>query len=273
MINLKRNVPLCSLYLFLADSTDVNGDAKLLLRFKGQAVRHLLAGKRKVGVDISRSPSGSPPVESLLPSFKKPCHHNIIELTEDHGNSGNSIELIQAEKLSISPFASSAFVLQPGQQVRRRVPAPHAAAQAIANGFAHVNEGFKGPKWSPNQKVHADTGLAPIINPNGVALTCPGSIIWGKLGSHPWWPAQVQQPAAEQKRLKHSEDDLFCVFYGSGDFSWISRKDIKPFSASLPEYTKYAARGKNNKSLSRAIDSAWAALGKPRPDHHGMPHG
>lgn len=47
-------------------------------------------------------------------------------------------------------------------------------------------------------------------------------------------------------------------------------QDVKPFSHTLPDYSKLA--GLRNKGLQRAIDEAWVALGRPRPDVNGKPH-
>ncbi len=60
------------------------------------------------------------------------------------------------------------------------------------------------------------------------------------------------------------------VFYGTADVSWVPRKDVKHFSPALPDYTKHA--GVRNKGLQKAIDEAWVALGRPRPDVNGKPH-
>ncbi len=82
--------------------------------------------------------------------------------------------------------------------------------------------------------------------------------------------AQVQTPQANHLAIRHGANDLFVVFYGTADVSWVPRKDLKHFSPALPDYTKHA--GVRNKGLQRAIDEAWVALGRPRPDVNGKPH-
>lgn len=42
-----------------------------------------------------------------------------------------------------------------------------------------------------------------------------GSVVWVKMQSYPWWPAQVQTPSPEQMRLRHDPaKDIFVVFFG-----------------------------------------------------------
>jgi len=91
-----------------------------------------------------------------------------------------------------------------------------------------------------------------------------GTVVWAKMQSYPWWPAQVQYPTQDQMRLRHSSSDIFIVFYGTADYSWLPISDLKLFRANLPEYSKFAAPKK--KSLQGAIDQAWVSLGQPRPD-------
>ena len=91
-----------------------------------------------------------------------------------------------------------------------------------------------------------------------------GTIVWAKMQSYPWWPAQVQRPSAEQARLRHSSTDIFIVFYGTADYTWLPQSDLRPFRINLPEYGRFA--GSKNKGLQRAIDDAWVSLGQPRPD-------
>ncbi|KAL4539374.1 hypothetical protein Ndes2437B_g02245 [Nannochloris sp. 'desiccata'] len=94
-----------------------------------------------------------------------------------------------------------------------------------------------------------------------------GTVVWAKMQSYPWWPAQVQHPLQDQMRLRHSSTDIFIVFYGTADYSWLPISELKLFRANLPEYSKFAAP--RNKSLQRAIDQAWVSVGQPRPDVMG----
>lgn len=56
---------------------------------------------------------------------------------------------------------------------------------------------------------------------------------------------------------------------GSQDYSWLAATELKAFDADKQEYYKKA--GIKNKALQRAIDEAWAHLGRPRPDLNGVP--
>lgn len=188
-----------------------------------------------------------------------------------------------------SPFA--AHTQQQQQQrgtaiVRKRVPAPHATAKLLAAQRQQQDEYNAPPPPPPilqhsqyhHPKKHAVPGSS---NGQGTTTTNfnatttvhkPGSLVWIKLGSYPWWPGQVQHPTTDQKRLKHNqEEDVFVVFYGSKDYCWVPSMDVKPFSKVLPEYTKFA--GVKNNKLQRAIDDAWVAgMGRIRPDVAGRPY-
>lgn len=98
----------------------------------------------------------------------------------------------------------------------------------------------------------------------------PGQLVWAKMPTFPWWPGQVQSPQLEHLGIKHGASDVFVVFYGTADFNWVPRKDVKPFSHTLPDYSKHSSL--KNKALQRAIDEAWVALGRVRPDVYGRPH-
>jgi hypothetical protein len=192
-----------------------------------------------------------------------------------------------------SPFA--AHTQQQKQQygtaiVRKRVPAPHATAKLLAAQGQQQDEYIAAgaPPHPPpllqhsqyhHLKKHAvpgpsnGNGYTTSHGTNGTATTIhrPGSLVWIKLGSYPWWPGQIQHPTFDQKRLKHNQgEDVFVVFYGSKDYCWVPSNDVKPFSKALPEYTKYA--GVKNNKLQRAIDDAWVAMGRVRPDVAGRPY-
>jgi PWWP domain len=179
----------------------------------------------------------------------------------------------------------------------RKVPAPGATQAALARlaSFKQQSSGSGGgagnlPPASANVSSHHHHHaalLAPPPHPlfstnNGgsgtlstsSAAAAPftasaadfahGTIVWAKMQSYPWWPAQVQHPTPDQMRLRHSSSDIFIVFYGTADYSWLPLSELKLFRTNLPEYSKFAAP--RNKSLQRAIDQAWVSIGQPRPD-------
>ncbi|KAK9810411.1 hypothetical protein WJX72_010286 [[Myrmecia] bisecta] len=101
---------------------------------------------------------------------------------------------------------------------------------------------------------------AVSIRPRQPRQFVPYEIVWAKLASHPWWPAQVQLPTDQHLHLKHRPGDVFVVFYGDCNFAWVPRSGLAPFAAD------YSLRSKaGNKKLQGAVDAAWAALGRPRP--------
>lgn len=96
--------------------------------------------------------------------------------------------------------AGAPSVPKEGSTAPRRVPAPGATQQALARLQALKSSGML-PQAQGDASRHAE-----IVT---------GSVVWAKMPSYPWWPAQVQLPSTlEQERLKHGPDDLFVVFYG-----------------------------------------------------------
>jgi hypothetical protein len=129
------------------------------------------------------------------------------------------------------------------------------------------------PLFQTNGTSGGGGGGGSTVLPSSVPFTATaadytnGTVVWAKMQSYPWWPAQVQEPNQDQMRLRHTSQDIFIVFYGTADYSWLPLSELKLFRANLPEYSKFAAP--RNKSLQRAIDQAWVSVGQPRPDVMG----
>jgi hypothetical protein len=102
------------------------------------------------------------------------------------------------------------------------------AAEAVAAGRAQAQ--------APTQagRAHGGRSLSTQHHPLPIAastsgtmyeqLTAPigpgvdalpvGAVVWAKIASFPWWPAQIQQPNPQQALLRHAAGDRFLVFYG-----------------------------------------------------------
>lgn len=73
---------------------------------------------------------------------------------------------------------------------------------------------------------------------------------------------QIQEAKEPRhKRLKHTKNDYFVVFYGEGSFQWVPPKGVQAFTFEYDKRAKAKTAG-----LQGAVDEAWAALGQPRPD-------
>jgi hypothetical protein len=137
-------------------------------------------------------------------------------------------------------------------------PVNHPALPPPPHPLFNSNRGGGGMTAYPTSASSAPTTAADFSH---------GTVVWAKMQSYPWWPAQVQHPNQDQIRLRHSSSDIFIVFYGTADYSWLPLSDLKLFRSNLPEYSKFAAT--RNKSLQRAIDQAWVSVGSARPDIMG----
>ncbi|CAM8971478.1 unnamed protein product [Rhodiola kirilowii] len=58
-----------------------------------------------------------------------------------------------------------------------------------------------------------------------------GSLVWGKIPSHPWWPGQIFDTADSSKEaLRHyKEGKLLVAYFGDGTFAWNEIMQLKPF--------------------------------------------
>lgn len=79
----------------------------------------------------------------------------------------------------------------------------------------------------------------------------PFELVWAKLPSFPWWPAQIAEPQEHQRKKRHKKDDYFVVFYGENNWAWIERQKLAPYTEN---YAKYSAN--KNKGLQHAIQLA-----------------
>lgn len=112
-----------------------------------------------------------------------------------------------------------------GGQAKRK-PAPGATQAALAHLSSRQNHA--GP--TNGHYHHQSTGgasaarakpRAPSASGRGPAKYPNSTVVWAKLPSFPWWPGQIQQPTADNNRLKHTAADQFVVFYGTNRCSYI----------------------------------------------------
>lgn len=99
--------------------------------------------------------------------------------------------------------------------------------------------------------VAPESPATPVAVAKPMATEYPvDSVVWASVPPYPWWPAQIQTPqTAAQRKLPHHPGDVFVVFYGTGDFRWISPDRLRPY-ASPPQQKKRSA------ALLRAIQAA-----------------
>ena len=102
----------------------------------------------------------------------------------------------------------------------------------------------------------------------------PGEVVWAKIPSYPWWPAQVQAPEEAHLQLRHNKKrDLFVVFFGDDNqCSWLPRDKLEPWMCEdFAERTTKRTKGLQNavKAALEAIASAEPPAQEPEPQENG----
>mmetsp|Transcript_29967 Transcript_29967/g.84546 ORF Transcript_29967/g.84546 Transcript_29967/m.84546 type:complete len:910 (+) Transcript_29967:348-3077(+) len=134
-----------------------------------------------------------------------------------------------------------------------KLPASTTEGSAAASGRKDKAAGLKGStvKTKP-------TGPSSML---AGRQYFPGDIVWAKIGTYPWWPAQVQQAMLqEHKDIPHKATDYFLVFYGDRNVNWLPETSLRPFHWNYERHS--LVKGRN---LQSSIDEAWGAMGKDRP--------
>ncbi|WOL14842.1 hypothetical protein Cni_G23623 [Canna indica] len=56
-------------------------------------------------------------------------------------------------------------------------------------------------------------------------------LVWGKVRSHPWWPAQILDPsdASEMASSVRKKDHYLVAYFGDNTFAWCDESQLKPF--------------------------------------------
>lgn len=107
-------------------------------------------------------------------------------------------------------------------------------------------------------------------------LLAPGSVVWGKVGAHPWWPALVVVPTDVQlTSLKISEvpENTWVVsfFNDSGYFGLLNARHVLPFH-DKEKQAAYANHKPKRKKLSVAYKEAEHHLEQHPPGSLVQPH-
>lgn len=86
-----------------------------------------------------------------------------------------------------------------------------------------------------------------------------GEIVWAKYGSWRWWPSIIVPPTEIQEKVQlapHRKHD-FCVrFFGSNDFSWISRGFVFLYQEEDSEIVTNDSSDRKNGTFQRGLIKA-----------------
>ncbi|XP_068668214.1 uncharacterized protein [Aristolochia californica] len=65
-------------------------------------------------------------------------------------------------------------------------------------------------------------------------------LVWGKVRSHPWWPAQIFDPSdASEIAIKHKKRDNYLVaYFGDHTFAWNEASRLRPFCTHFTQMEK-----------------------------------
>ncbi|XP_029128488.1 uncharacterized protein LOC109804853 isoform X2 [Cajanus cajan] len=80
-------------------------------------------------------------------------------------------------------------------------------------------------------------------------------MVWGKVKSHPWWPAQIFDPVdASVEAKKHLKKDRYLVaYFGDRTFAWNESSQLKPFRTHFSHIVKQS----NSDAFQNAVDCAF----------------
>lgn len=86
-----------------------------------------------------------------------------------------------------------------------------------------------------------------------------GEMVWAKIGSCRWWPAIVLPPTSipdNVEVVKHERHD-FCVrFFGTNDYSWISRGFVFLYQEGDSDYAKVDDSSARERAYVNALEKA-----------------
>ncbi|KNA24385.1 hypothetical protein SOVF_016280 [Spinacia oleracea] len=69
---------------------------------------------------------------------------------------------------------------------------------------------------------------------------CASDLVWGKVKSHPWWPAQIFESgdASEKSRKYFNSKGYFVGYFGDQTFAWNDETKLKPFAPNFSQMVK-----------------------------------
>ncbi|KAM1357810.1 hypothetical protein ACFX1Q_044852 [Malus domestica] len=83
-----------------------------------------------------------------------------------------------------------------------------------------------------------------------------GDFVWGKIKSHPWWPAQICDPldASEYALKLKAKDRLLVAYFGDGTFAWCNSLQLKPFEENFREMSEQSSSKAFVNAVQQAVD-------------------
>ncbi|XP_074555558.1 uncharacterized protein LOC141811405 [Curcuma longa] len=99
-----------------------------------------------------------------------------------------------------------------------------------------------------------DSRPCPFQDENKTAFAV-SDIVWGKVRSHPWWPAQIFDPSDASKMASNNrkKDHYLVAYFGDKTFAWCDDSQLKPFQ-------KHFLQLENQNSMEAFVTAKDAAL-------------
>ncbi|KAI8811721.1 hypothetical protein BJ742DRAFT_795232 [Cladochytrium replicatum] len=81
----------------------------------------------------------------------------------------------------------------------------------------------------------------------------PGELVWAKVKGFPWWPGRIEEEASEEL-LKHRRrtDALPIQFFGTREFSWCTKDELKPYE----EFKETLSNAAKTKGFVKAVEDS-----------------
>ncbi|KAG6485885.1 uncharacterized protein LOC122008330 [Zingiber officinale] len=99
-----------------------------------------------------------------------------------------------------------------------------------------------------------DSCCCPFQDENKTVFAV-SDLVWGKVRSHPWWPAQIFDPfdASEMASNNRKKDHYLVAYFGDKTFAWCDDSQLKPFQ-------KHFSQLANQNSMDVFLTAKNAAL-------------
>ncbi|KAK9724051.1 hypothetical protein RND81_05G044500 [Saponaria officinalis] len=87
---------------------------------------------------------------------------------------------------------------------------------------------------------------------------CAYDLVWGKVRSHPWWPAQIFEPddASEQAKKHYRSKSYLVAYFGDQTFAWNDEAKLKPFAPHFSQMAKQSSAEAFRHAVDCALDEA-----------------